>query len=71
VLKIINLTQLYKNIVIKYIHLFFNIILTYFAGKISVTRVHETGVIPTDEIKMVVRKSTSTIHEVIGSAFFQ
>lgn len=42
-----------------------------FAGNISVTRVHETGVIPTDDIKMVLRKSTNTIQEVIDSEFFQ
>jgi len=36
-----------------------------------VTRVHETGVIPIDEIKIVARKSTSTAQEVVGSAFFQ
>jgi len=36
-----------------------------------VIRIHGTGVIPTDEIKIEVRKSISTIQEDVVSAFFQ
>lgn len=56
----------------KYLHFILNTyFLTHFAGNISVISIHEIGENPNDEIKLLVRKSISTIQDFNGSAFVQ
>jgi len=46
-------------------------ILTHFAGNTSVISAQAIGVNPADEIKLLIRKSTSTIQDFNGSVFVQ